>query len=172
MDERARVRQLNWLAAAEEATEAATMFEEKKPEAKTAANAPEPAKKAPVPITPTASNNAVPVRKSPATTAERVAAAVAAAKPPPSEAAAAVPPPPATPPPASARRSPTAPLDISPPAIGSPPAVASNAAVAAPGSAAPAREPFTPSIVFPKSDGDDDTPKSSGWSSAHMPPGR
>ena len=67
------------------------MFEEKKPEAKTAANAPEPAKKAPVPITPTASNNAVPVRKSPATTAERVAAAVAAAKPPPSEAAAAVP---------------------------------------------------------------------------------
>ena len=172
VDERARVRQLNWLAAAEEATEAAAMFEEKKPEAKTAANAPEPAKKAPVPITPTASNNAVPVRKSPATTAERVAAAVAAAKPPPSEAAAAVPPPPATPPPASARRSPTAPLDISPPAIGSPPAVASNAAVAAPGSAAPAREPFTPSIVFPKSDGDDDTPKSSGWSSAHMPPGR
>jgi len=172
VDERARVRQLNWLAAAEEATEAATMFEEKKPEAKMAANAPEPAKKAPTPITPMASNNAVPVRKAPATTAERVAAAVAAAKPPPSEAAAAVPPPPATPPPASARRSPTAPLDISPPAIGSPPAVASNAAVAAPGSAAPAREPFTPSIVFPKSDGDDDTPKSSGWSSAHMPPGR
>ena len=172
VDERARVRQLNWLAAAEEATEAAAMFEEKKPEAKTAANAPEPAKKAPAPITPTASNNAVPVRKAPATTAERVAAAVAAAKPPPSEAAAAVPPPPATPPPASARRSPTAPLDISPPAIGSPPAVASNAAVAAPGSAVPAREPFTPSIVFPKSDGDDDTPKSSGWSSAHMPPGR
>ena len=171
VDERARVRQLNWLAAAEEATEAAAMFEEKKPEAKTAAkNEPAPA---PAPVTPTASNNAVPVRKAPATTAERVAAAVAAAKPPPSEAAAAVPPPPATPPPASARRSPTAPLDISAPAIGSPPAVASNAAVAAPGSAAPAaREPFTPSIVFPKSDGDDDKPKSSGWSSAHMPPGR
>ena len=34
--------------------------------------------------------------------------------------------------------------------------MASNAAVAAPGSAAPAREPFTPSIVFPKSDRDDD----------------
>ena len=173
VDERARVRQLNWLAAAEEATEAAAMFEEKKPEAKTAAkNEPEPAP-APAPVTPAASNNAVPVRKAPATTAERVAAAVAAAKPPPSEAAAAVPPPPVTPPPASARRSPTAPLDISAPAIGSPPAVASNAAVAAPGSAAPAaREPFTPSIVFPKSDGDDDKPKSSGWSSAHMPPGR
>ena len=171
VDERARVRQLNWLAAAEEATEAAAMFEEKKPEAKTAAkNEPAPA---PAPVTPTASNNAVPVRKAPATTAERVAAAVAAAKPPPSEAAAAVPPPPATPPPASARRSPTAPLDISAPAIGSPPVVASNAAVAAPGSAAPAaRAPFTPSIVFPKSDGDDDKPKSSGWSSAHMPPGR
>ena len=173
VDERARVRQLNWLAAAEEATEAAAMFEEKKPEAKTAAkNEPAPAP-APAPVTPAASNNAVPVRKAPATTAERVAAAVAAAKPPPSEAAAAVPPPPVTPPPASARRSPTAPLDISAPAIGSPPAVASNAAVAAPGSAAPAaREPFTPSIVFPKSDGDDDKPKSSGWSSAHMPPGR
>ena len=171
VDERARVRQLNWLAAAEEATEAAAMFEEKKPEAKTAAkNEPAPA---PAPVTPTASNNAVPVRKAPMTTAERVAAAVAAAKPPPSEAAAAVPPPPATPPPASARRSPTAPLDISAPAIGSPPVVASNAAVAAPGSAAPAaRAPFTPSIVFPKSDGDDDKPKSSGWSSAHMPPGR
>ena len=137
VDERARVRQLNWLAAAEEATEAATMFEEKKPEAKTAANAPEPAKKAPVPITPTASNNAVPVRKSPATTAERVAAAVAAAKPRPRRRRRRFPRP-ATPPRRPREGPRPRPLDIPRPAIGSPPAVASNAAVAAPGSAAPA----------------------------------
>jgi len=41
------------------------------------------------------------------------------------------------------------------------------------GASASATAPFTPSIVVPPaSSSDDDKPKSSGWSSAHMPPGR
>ena len=39
-------------------------------------------------------------------------------------------------------------------------------------SAASAATPFTPSIVIPPAADDDEKPKSAGWSSAHMPPGR
>ena len=137
----------------------------------------EPAKKAPGRSLRLASNNAVPVRQAPATTAEKVAAAVDGGEAPALGGGGSTSPAPRDAAPRRPSRSaPTTPLDISQPAIGSPPAVASSERRRwlrpRPSLGRPAREPFTPSIVFPKSDGDDDTPKSSGWSSAHMPPGR
>jgi hypothetical protein len=173
VDEGARVRQLKWLAAAEQATEAATAYVE--PPVAPAAPASAPAVAAapasaspPAPPAPpvTQSNNAVPAIKAPRNLPERVAAKVGAAPPaPPAEAAAAATPPPApaTPPPAAAtRRSPTAPLDVSPPVVGASGARGADAA------------PFTPSIVIPPAKGDDE-PKGGGggaWSAAHLPPGR
>ena len=183
VDEGARVRQLKWLAAAEQATEAATAYVE--PPAAPAAPASAPAsapavaaapasasppapESPPAPPAPpaTQSNNAVPAIKAPRTLPERVAAKVGAAPPaaPAEAAAAATPPPaPATPPPAAAtRRSPTAPLDVSPPVVGASGTRGADAA------------PFTPSIVIPPAKGDDE-PKGGGggaWSAAHLPPGR
>ena len=183
VDEGARVRQLKWLAAAEQATEAATAYVE--PPAAPAAPASAPAsapavaaapasasppapESPPAPPAPpaTQSNNAVPAIKAPRNLPERVAAKVGAAPPaaPAEAAAAATPPPaPATPPPAAAtRRSPTAPLDVSPPVVGASGARGADAA------------PFTPSIVIPPAKGDDE-PKGGGggaWSAAHLPPGR
>ena len=155
-DTKTRVRQMSWLAAADTAAEAAAAEEKKKAERV------EAAKKAPAP-------------RAPAET--KAAEIVETAPEPPAKA-----PPAAVPVAAETQKNNAVPLTkvAAPAAPAAEPAVAAAAKPkpepkawgASAASAASAATPFTPSIVIPPASDDDETPKSSGWSSAHMPPGR
>ena len=149
-DTKTRVRQMSWLAAADIAAEAAAEAEKKAPKEtaakKTPKDASEPAERV--------------AAKATKKTAEVAPEAPAAA-----------------PVVAETQKNNAVPL----PKVGAPAAPAAEpvAAAAKPApkawgasaTATPAT-PFTPSIVIPPAADDDETPKSSGWSSAHMPPGR
>ena len=154
-DTKTRVRQMSWLAAADTAAEAAAAEEKKKAERV------EAAKKAPAPAP-----------RAPAET--KAAEIVEAAPEPPAKA-----PPAAVPVAAETQKNNAVPLTK----VGAPVAPAAEPVVAAAAkpktepkawgaSAASAATPFTPSIVIPPAADDDEKPKSAGWSSAHMPPGR
>jgi hypothetical protein len=156
-DTKTRVRQMSWLAAADTAAEAAAA--EAAAEAEKKAPKETAAKKTPKDASEPAERVAAKATKKTAEVAPEAPAAAPVV--------------------AETQKNNAVPL----PKVGAPAAPAAEP-VAAAAKAKPAPKawgasatatpatPFTPSIVIPPAADDDETPKSSGWSSAHMPPGR
>ena len=156
-DTKTRVRQMSWLAAADTAAEAAAA--EAAAEAEKKAPKETAAKKTPKDASEPAERVAAKATKKTAEVAPEAPAAAPVV--------------------AETQKNNAVPL----PKVGAPAAPAAEP-VAAAAKAKPAPKAwgasatatpattFTPSIVIPPAADDDETPKSSGWSSAHMPPGR